>query len=162
MVLYGERLCLCKAYTEAQGRGTAPSRTSGFLRIWRGRKRGQCPAPAPPYTVQPTLLTLCTIIIDSSTPSLPESGHTAMPWCPPEQHGACRTRLRRAGESRPVDALQLQQTFASPEPPVYSSRSDYISGDRTCTARNQRLLCTNLPAHCRLHDRSRCQIAERC
>ena len=112
-----------------------------------GRKRGQCPAPAPPYTVQLTLLTPCTVAIDSSTPNLPEPGHTAMPWCPPEQHA---TRLRRAGNSRPVDAVQRQQTLASLIPPVCSLRSDYVSGGRTGTARNQRLLCSNLPAHCRL------------
>ena len=151
-----------------RGGALAPSRTSGFLRyhryVWRGRKRGQCPAFAAPYTVQPTLLTLCAVTFDRSTPNLPESGHTAMPWCPPEQHttAVAEVCMRRAGKSRPVDAVQLQQTFASPQPPVYSSRSDYISGDRTCTARNQRLLCSNLPAHRRLHDRSRCQIAERC
>ena len=118
-----------------------------LVRLARGRKRGQCPAPAPPYTVQLTLLTPCTVAIDSSTPNLPEPGHTAMPWCPPEQHA---TRLRRAGNSRPVDAVQRQQTLASLIPPVCSLRSDYVSGGRTGTARNQRLLCSNLPAHCRL------------
>ena len=34
-----------------RGGALAPSQTSGFPPIWRGRKRGQCPTPAPPYTV---------------------------------------------------------------------------------------------------------------
>lgn len=162
LVLYGVTLPVLSVYG---GTGAGHSPRLGrhrFRPIWRGRKRGQCPAPAPPYTVKSTLLASVTIILDRSMPILPDSGHTAMPWCPPEQHTTAEVCMRRAGKSRPVDAVQLQQTFASPQPPVYSSRSDYISGDRTCTARNQRLLCSNLPAHRRLHDRSRCQIAERC
>jgi hypothetical protein len=165
LVLYGVALLVLSVYG-GTGAGHSPRLGrqvfSDIIDIWRGRKRGQCPAFAAPYTVQPTLLTLCAVTFDRSTPNLPESGHTAMPWCPPEQHTTAEVCMRRAGKSRPVDAVQLQQTFASPQPPVYSSRSDYISGDRTCTARNQRLLCSNLPAHRRLHDRSRCQIAERC
>ena len=120
-----------------RGGALAPPRTSGFRGpIWRGRKRGQCPAPAPPYTVKSTLLTSVTVILDRSMPILPDSGHTAMPWCPPEQHA--RT-AKRAGKSRPADAVQLQQTLASLRFPANSLRSDHSSGVRTGPARNQRL-----------------------
>ena len=110
--------------------------TSGFGRFGEGRKRGQSPAPAPPFTVKSTLITSVTIIFDRSMPILPDSDHTAMPWCPPEQHAR---PAKRAGKSRPVDALRLQQTFASLMPPACSLRSDQTSGGRTDTARNQRL-----------------------
>ena len=121
-----------------RGGALAPPRTSGFRGpIWRGRKRGQCPAPAPPYTVKSTLLTSVTVILDRSMPILPDSGHTAMPWCPPEQHA--RT-AKRAGKSRPADAVQLQQTLASLIHPACSLRSDHTSGGRTGPARNQRLV----------------------
>ena len=122
LVLYGVALLVLSVYG-GTGAGHSPrlGRQVGFLRFGEVGISGPS-APtlvsAPPYTVQPTLLTLCAVIFDRSTPNLPESGHTAMPWCPPEQH---TTRLRRAGKSRPVDAVQLQQTFASPEPLVYPS-----------------------------------------
>ena len=110
----------------------------------RGRKRGQCPAPAPPYTVKSTLLTSFTSILDRSMPILPDSGPTAMPWCPPEQHA--RT-AKRAGKSRPADAVQLQQTLASLRTPANSLRSDHSSGVRTGPARNQRLALLQLASH---------------
>ena len=67
-------------------RGTRPASDVRFRPIWRGRKRGQSPAPAPPYTVKSSPLTSVTTTFDRSMPILPDSGHTAMPWCPPEQH----------------------------------------------------------------------------
>ena len=139
LVLYGVTLPVLSVYG-GTGAGHSPRLGrqvfGGRFRIWRGRKRGQCPAPAPPYTVKSTLLASVTIILDRSMPILPDSGHTAMPWCPPEQHA--RT-AKRAGKSRPADAVQLQQTLASLRTPANSLRSDHSSGVRTGPARNQRL-----------------------
>ena len=136
LMLYGVTLLVLSVYG---GTGAGHSPRLGrqvSAEIWRGRKRGQCPAPAPPYTVKSTLLASVTIILDRSMPILPDSGHTAMPWCPPEQHAR---PAKRAGKSRPADALQLQQTLASLQPPACSLRSGQTSGGRTDTARNQRL-----------------------
>ena len=65
-----------------------------------------------------------------------------IPTTPP-CHGAHQNSMpaqqKSCGKSRPADALQLQQTFASLMPPACSLRSDQTSGGRTDTARNQRL-----------------------
>ena len=135
LVPYGVTLPVLTVYG-GTGAGHSPRLGRQVSPIWRGRKRGQCPAPAPPYTVKSTILTSFTIILDRSVPIWPDSGHTAMPWCPPEQHAR---PAKRAGKSRPADALQLQQTFASLMPPAFSLGSDQTSGGRTDTARNQRL-----------------------
>ena len=137
LVLYGVTLPVLSVY---RGTGAGHSPRLGrhrFRPIWRGRKRGQCPAPAPPYTVKSTVLTSVTVILDRSMPILPDSGHTAMPWCPPEQHA--RTAKSRAGKSRPADAVQLQQTLASLIHTACSLRSDHTSGGCTGPARNHRL-----------------------
>ena len=137
LVLYGVTLLVLSVYG---GTGAGHSPRLGrhrFRPICRGRKRGQCPAPAPPYTVKLTVLTSVTVILDRSMPILPDSGHTAMPWCPPEQHA--RTAKSRAGKSRPADAVQLQQTLASLIHPACSLRSDHTSGGCTGPARNHRL-----------------------
>ena len=145
LVLYGVTLLVLSVYG---GTGAGHSPRLGrhrFRPICRGRKRGQCPAPAPPYTVKSTLLASVTIILDRSMPILPDSGHTAMPWCPPEQHA--RTAKSRAGKSRPADAVQLQQTLASLIHPSCSLRSNHFSGGRTGPARNQRLALLQPASH---------------
>ena len=73
-------------------------------------------------------------------------------YCPilatPPCHGAHQNsipaRLRRAGKSRPVFAVQPQQTLASLTTPACSLESDLPSGGRTGTARNQRLALLQL------------------
>ena len=103
-----------------RGGALAPPRTSRFRPIWRGRKRGQCPAPAPPYTVKSTLLASVTIILDRSMPILPDSGHTAMPVvptrtaCPHSQKSWQKSTSRRstaaADPCQPhTSSLQLEE-----------------------------------------------------
>ena len=62
----------------------------------------------------------------------------------PPCHGAHQNSMpataKRAGKSRPADAVQLQQTLASLIHPACSLRSDHTSGGRTGPARNQRLV----------------------
>eukprot|EP00964_Phaeocystis_antarctica_P085669 scaffold54155_cov54-Phaeocystis_antarctica.AAC.1 len=55
-------------------------------------EQGECPAPAPLHTLQTSQLTPQSTNAGSTPPNLPESGHTIMPWCPPDQHAAWPSR----------------------------------------------------------------------
>ena len=68
----------------------------------------------------------------------------ASPPCHGAHQNSIPARLRRAGKSRPVFAVQPQQTLASLTTPACSLESDLPSGGRTGTARNQRLALLQL------------------
>ena len=147
LVLYGVALLVLSVYG-GTGAGHSPR-----LRRQVSRRFGEVGsgASAPPLRRRIRFSRLYSLhSLSLSTAQRLSCPILATPPCHGAHQNSIPARLRRAGKSRPVFAVQPQQTLANLTTPACSLESDLPSGGRTGTARNQRLLCSNLPAHCRL------------
>ena len=124
-----------------RGGALAPSQTSGFRRFGEVGSG----ASAPPLRRRIRFSRLYSLhSLSISTAQRLSCPILATPPCHGAHQNSIPARLRRAGKSRPVFAVQPQQTLASLTTPACSLESDLPSGGRTGTARNQRLALLQL------------------
>ena len=123
-------------------RGTRPVSDVRFpARIWRVGSG----ASAPPLRRRIRFSRLYSLhSLSLSTAQRLSCPILATPPCHGAHQNSIPARLRRAGKSRPVFAVQPQQTLANLTTPACSLESDLPSGGRPGTARNQRLALLQL------------------
>ena len=142
LVLYGVALLVLSVYG-GTGAGHSPRR----LRRQVSRRFGEVGsgASAPPLRRRIRFSRLYSLhSLSLSTAQRLSCPILATPPCHGAHQDSIPARLRRAGKSRPVFAVQPQQTLANLTTPACSLESDLPSGGRTGTARNQRLALLQL------------------